>query len=197
VIVLFVEPPSHFRRFFLIPFTLSMRPSTVLPMGRHHSSPSPSPFLLLVRTAQPQKPPLRTAEAQDAIDIIIPYPAALTPTHDILERQRSIANARRRFMPIAVCCSTLRQHTWDLMKLCDATMDWTVTVLDKWNTAPVFAFTTPTVCLAYSIAPSQPLPFFTPFSYRSCQVACTGGFHPSINSFVGVSPRIAFVASSA
>ena len=30
----------------------------------HHPSPSPSPFLLFVRTAQPQKPPSRTAEAQ-------------------------------------------------------------------------------------------------------------------------------------
>jgi hypothetical protein len=30
----------------------------------YHSSPSPFPFLLSVRTAQPQKPPSRTAEAQ-------------------------------------------------------------------------------------------------------------------------------------
>jgi hypothetical protein len=92
---------------------------------------------------------------KDSIGIVIPYPAALTPTHDILERQRSIANARRRFTLVAVRRRALLQQTWDLTKSWDATMDWTVTVSDKWNTAPAFAFTTPTACLAYSIAPSQ------------------------------------------
>jgi F-box-like len=39
VIVLVAEPPSHFRRFFLIPFALSMCPSAALPMGRHPAIP--------------------------------------------------------------------------------------------------------------------------------------------------------------
>ena len=40
---------------------------------------------------------------------------ALTPTHDVLERQqRSIANARRRFTLVAVRCRVLGQQTWGL-----------------------------------------------------------------------------------
>jgi hypothetical protein len=70
--------------------------------------------------------------------------------------RRSIANARRRFTLVAVRCSTLPQQTWDLTKSCDATMDWILTVSDKWNTARAFAFTTPTACLALSISDYRP-----------------------------------------
>jgi hypothetical protein len=40
-----------------------------------------------------------------------PMPAALMPTHDVLERNCSIANARRRFTLVAVHFRTLQQQT--------------------------------------------------------------------------------------
>ena len=83
----------------------------------------------------------------------MPLPAAPTPTHHFLERKRSIANARHKFALVAVRCRALPQQTCDLMKPCDAAMNWTFTVSDKQNTVPAFASTTATIHLAY-----RPLP---------------------------------------
>ena len=130
----------------------------------------------------PRSHPRGSPKHKDAICVGRPMSAALTPMHDILERQqRSIANARRRFTLVAVRCRVLAQQTWDLTKSCDATVNWTFTVSDKRNTAPAFAFTTATACLGYrplpktscrstfpeNPRPSRSLPFFIPLSYRS------------------------------
>ena len=73
--------------------------------------------------------------------------------HDFLERKRSIANARCKFVLVAVHCNALSQQTWDLTKPCNATKNWTSTVSDKRNTASAFAFATATH--VSHIAPSQ------------------------------------------
>ena len=85
----------------------------------------------------------------------MPFPAA---PHDFLERQRSIANARRKFALIAVHFRALLQQTWDLTKLFNATKNRTFTVSDKRNTASAFALaiTTATTRLAYRAFPMTP-----------------------------------------
>ena len=111
----------------------------------------------MVRTAQPrkppEKPPLRTAEAQR------PYRHRNAPASslNVLERKRFIAKARRKFALVAVRCRALPRQTWNLTKLCDATMNWIFTVSDKHNTAPAFAFTTVTTRLAYRPLPTTPM----------------------------------------
>ena len=114
----------------------------------------------------------------------MPLPAAPTPTHHFLERKCFIANARRKFVLVAVRCRALPRRTCDLMNPCDAATNWTFTVSDKHNTVPTFASTTATTHLTYCPLPTTPcrstfpenaplpiLAFLHPISYRSRQAA--------------------------
>ena len=114
--------------------------------------------LSTVRIAQPrklpQKPPLRTAEAQRCYRHRNALASGPNVTPDVLERKRSIAKARRKFALVAVRCRALPQQTCDLTKPCDAATNWTFTVSDKQNTVPTFASTTATTHLAYRPFPT-------------------------------------------
>ena len=77
-------------------------------------------------------------------------------THDVLERKRSIAKARRKFALVAVRRRAIPRQTWNLTKPRNATMKWIFIVSDKRNTAPSFTFTTATTRLAYRPLPTTP-----------------------------------------
>ncbi|KAH9990750.1 hypothetical protein BJV77DRAFT_1159890 [Russula vinacea] len=88
-------------------------------------------------------------------------------THDVLERKRSIAKARRKFALVAVRCRSIPRQTWNLTKPRDATMKWNFIVSDKRNTAPAFTFTTVTTRLAYRPLPTTPCRSTFPENHRS------------------------------
>ncbi|KAF8486840.1 hypothetical protein DFH94DRAFT_841310 [Russula ochroleuca] len=99
------------------------------------------PFTLsMVTTAEPQRPPSRTAEVQRRNRCRTALASGPTQTHGGLLRERSAMSARRVFELVAACSRALPQLICPLTTPHDSPMNRNFTERDKRSTAPAFAF---------------------------------------------------------
>jgi hypothetical protein len=94
----------------------------------------------MVTTAEPQRPPSRTAEVQRRNRCRTALASGPTQTHGGLLRERSAMSARRVFELVAACSRALPQLICPLTTPHDSPMNRNFTERDKRSTAPAFAF---------------------------------------------------------